>query len=304
MPRKKQHGDTTAQSYFTIGDEVEVTSIDHNLRGTLFPAKIIGRDWNADKFVVEYKHLEANDEPLREEVDLVLLRPLPPPPSEPGYRFEFGDGVDAFFSGGWWEGVITEVDDEGSLFWVYFRFAKQQFQFLPSELRVHQEWDKGAWLPPREVSMRMEPSSSKSSMKNLSKGTQIEVCSDETGFEGAWFSAKVINAIEQDKYLVEYKSLRTEDNKQFLREEVDIKHMRPRPPDAVVVDSFNLNEEVDAYYNDGWWEGVISKILKGSKYKIYFKRTKDDGEFRHSDLRPHQDWIDGTWVMASQALKF
>lgn len=148
MPRKK-HDDTTAQSYFSIGDEVEVTSIDHNLRGTLFPAKIIGKDWNADKFVVEYKHLEANDEPLREEVDLVLLRPLPPPPSEPGYRFEFGDEVDAFFSGGWWEGVITEVDDEGSLFWVYFRFAKQQFQFLPSELRVHQEWDKGAWLPPR-----------------------------------------------------------------------------------------------------------------------------------------------------------
>lgn len=154
------------------------------------------------------------------------------------------------------------------------------------------------WM--QEVSMRMEPSSSNSCTKNLSKGTQIEVCSDEAGFEGAWFSAKVINAIGQDKYLVEYKSLRTEDNKQFLREEVDIKHMRPRPPDAVVVDSFNLNEEVDAYYNDGWWEGVISKILKGSKYKIYFKRTKDDGEFRHSDLRPHQDWIDGTWVMASQ----
>ncbi|KAK4572420.1 hypothetical protein RGQ29_030745 [Quercus rubra] len=213
MPRKK-HDDTTAQSYFSIGDEVEVTSIDHNLRGTLFPAKIIGKDWNADKFVVEYKHLEANDEPLREE-----------------------------------------------------------------SLGFHQEWDKGAWLPPREVSMRMEPSSSNSCMKNLSKGTQIEVCSDEAGFEGAWFSAKVINAIGQDKYLVEYKSLRTEDNKQFLREEVDIKHMRPRPPDAVVVDSFNLNEEVDAYYNDGWWEGVISRILKGSKYKIYFKRTKTMGSF-------------------------
>ena len=143
MPRTK-----TQDSCFSIGDEVEVTSADHSLRGTLFPAKIIGRDWNTDKFVVEYKHLEANDEPLREEVELVLLRPLPPMP-EHGYTFVFGDEVDAFFSGGWWEGVITEVDDEGSMFWVYFRFAKQQFQFLASELRIHQEWDKGTWFPSR-----------------------------------------------------------------------------------------------------------------------------------------------------------
>uniref|UniRef100_A0A2N9GD08 Agenet domain-containing protein n=1 Tax=Fagus sylvatica TaxID=28930 RepID=A0A2N9GD08_FAGSY len=345
MPRTK-----TQDSCFSIGDEVEVTSADHSLRGTLFPAKIIGRDWNTDKFVVEYKHLEANDEPLREEVELVLLRPLPPMP-EHGYTFVFGDEVDAFFSGGWWEGVITEVDDEGSMFWVYFRFAKQQFQFLASELRIHQEWDKGTWFPSRlgsfdllagwmggfgksrsalvwgavphcvlwvlsreqnnrifegceEVSLRLEASSNKSRMKNLSKGTPIEVSSDEDGFAGAWFAATVVNAMGQDSYLVEYKSLKTDDNKQLLREEVDIKHIRPRPPNAVVIDNFNINEEVDAFYNDGWWEGVISKHLKGSRYKVYFKGTKDYGEFHHSELRSHQDWIDGTWVMASQALKF
>lgn len=298
MPRTK-----TQDSCFSIGDEVEVTSADHSLRGTLFPAKIIGRDWNTDKFVVEYKHLEANDEPLREEVELVLLRPLPPMP-EHGYTFVFGDEVDAFFSGGWWEGVITEVDDEGSMFWVYFRFAKQQFQFLASELRIHQEWDKGTWFPSREVSLRLEASSNKSRMKNLSKGTPVEVSSDEDGFAGAWFAATVVNAMGQDSYLVEYKSLKTDDNKQLLREEVDIKHIRPRPPNAVVIDNFNINEEVDAFYNDGWWEGVISKHLKGSRYKVYFKGTKDYGEFHHSELRSHQDWIDGTWVMASQALKF
>lgn len=125
---------------------VEATSADHGLRGTLFPATIIARLCRSNKFVVEYKYLQANDEPLREKVDTALLRPLPPPGHD--YGFDFGDEVDAFFSGGWWEGVITEAV-EGSTYWVYFRFAQQQFPFQPSELRHHREWVNGTWLPPR-----------------------------------------------------------------------------------------------------------------------------------------------------------
>lgn len=133
-------------SCFEIGAEVEVTSADHSLRGTLFPAKIIARLCKTNKVVVEYKSLEATDVPLRESVDIVLLRPLPPP--EKDHSFDFGDEVDAFFSGGWWEGVITQVA-QGPAYWVYFRFAKQEFHFQPSELRRHREWVNGTWLPPR-----------------------------------------------------------------------------------------------------------------------------------------------------------
>ncbi|XP_062164313.1 protein AGENET DOMAIN (AGD)-CONTAINING P1-like [Alnus glutinosa] len=288
-------------SCFNIGDEVEVTSADHSLRGTLFPAKIIARLCKTNKFVVEYKSLEATDVPLRESVDTVLLRPLPPPEND--HTFHFGDEVDAFFSGGWWEGIITQVD-EGPAYWVYFRFAKQEFHFQPSEMRPHREWINGTWLPPREVSLKTEANSSKARMNKFSKGTAVEVSSDEDGFQGAWFAATVINARGQDKYLVKYKSLRTEDDMDYLREEVDIQHIRPRPPNAVMIDSYDLNEEVEAFCNDGWWEGVISKVVKGSRYKVYFKGTKDEVEFQHSDLRPRQDWIEGTWVRASQALKF
>jgi len=133
-------------SCFNIGDEVEDTSADHSLRGTLFPAKIIARLCKTNKFVVEYKSLEATDVPLRESVDTVLLRPLPPPEND--HTFHFGDEVDAFFSGGWWEGIITQVD-EGPAYWIYFRFAKQEFHFQPSEMRPHREWVNGTWLPPR-----------------------------------------------------------------------------------------------------------------------------------------------------------
>lgn len=156
----------------------------------------------------------------------------------------------------------------------------------------------------QEVLLNTEANSSKARMKKFSKGTAVEVSSDEDGFQGAWFAATVVSAIGQDKYLIEYKSLRTEDDTDFLREEVDIQHVRPHPPDAVMTDSFNLNEEVDAFCNDGWWEGVISKVVKGSRYKVYFKGTEDEVELQHSDLRPRQDWIDGTWVRASQVYDF
>lgn len=152
----------------------------------------------------------------------------------------------------------------------------------------------------QESSLKTEANSSKERMKKFSEGTAVEVSSDEDGFQGAWFAATIVSAIGQDKYLVEYKSLRTDDDMDFLREEVDIQHIRPRPPHAVMIDIFNLNEEVDAFCNDGWWEGVISKVVKGSRYKVYFKGTNDEAEFQHSDLRPRQDWIDGTWVRASQ----
>lgn len=137
-------------------------------------------------------------------------------------------------------------------------------------------------------------------MKRFSKGTPVEVSNDEDGFQGAWFDATIVKALGQDKYLIQYKSLRTEDDADFLTEEVDIQHIRPTPPEVVVVYNYNLNEEVDAFYNDGWWEGVISKVLKGSRYKVYFKGTKDEDEFQHPALRPRQNWIDETWVMASQ----
>lgn len=134
----------------------------------------------------------------------------------------------------------------------------------------------------------------------FSKGTLVEVSSDEDGFQGAWFAATIVEPAGKDKYLVEYQSLRTEDDKEFLKEEIDIMHIRPSPPDACVVDRFSRLDEVDALYNDGWWVGTISKVLSNSRYIVYFKSTDEEIQFEHSELRVHQDWIDGKWVVASR----
>jgi len=133
----------------------------------------------------------------------------------------------------------------------------------------------------------------------FSKGMLVEVSSDEDGFKGAWFAASIVEPVGKDKYLVEYKSLRTEDDSGFLREEVNTMHIRPPPPQTVVVDHFKKLEEVDALYNDVWWVGVVSKVNTFPKYVVYFKDTGEELEFKHSDLRPHQDWINGKWVAPS-----
>lgn len=133
----------------------------------------------------------------------------------------------------------------------------------------------------------------------FSEGTRVEVSSDEDGFHGAWFAATIVKMIEKGKFIIQYECLRNDDDTEFLREEVDALHIRPYPPETVVVDHFHMFEEVDALYNDGWWVGVISKVRRQSRYTVYFRVTDEELDFEHSDLRLHQDWIDGKWIKAS-----
>lgn len=290
---------------------MEVTSPVHAMRGSLFPAKIVAASADRTKFTVVFNKVKTKiyrkvtgHKALREDVHVALLRPLPP--REKDYAFKFSDAVDAFFAGGWWEGVITKVLDDGR-FEVFFRFLKQKFEFEADELRLHREWVKDSWVPPvreeeRDVSNTKEDKTQRK--EDIGAGTQVEVSNDEDGFQGAWFAASVVQVVGKDKFLVQYKSIETDDGKEFLTEEVDAQHIRPCPPEAVMVDCYGLNEEIDAFWNDGWWEGVIRKVLQGGRYKVYFEGTDDEMVFDHCDLRPRQAWKDRTWVMASQAVKY
>ncbi|XP_050383350.1 protein AGENET DOMAIN (AGD)-CONTAINING P1 isoform X2 [Argentina anserina] len=127
----------------------------------------------------------------------------------------------------------------------------------------------------------------------------VEVSSDEEGFHGSWFAATLVKSLRKGKFLIEYKCLSTEDGSELLREEVDNMHIRPHPRENVV-DHFKQLDEVDALFNEGWWVGVISKVLTGSRYIVYFRETCEELEFQHSELRLHQDWIDGKWVIPSR----
>lgn len=284
---------------------MEISIDEEGFRGAWFSGTVIKPPTKNGKVLVEYDTLLADENdstPLREEVDLVQIRPTPP--RESSRVFNLDEEVDAYHNDGWWEGVITQVLQNGE-YSVYFRPNREQSDFKASDLRLHREWVHGKWVPPLREEV-VQPTAGKNAHqqkeeKLFSPGNLVEVSSDEDGFEGAWFAATIVEVIEGNKYLIEYKDLRTEDDTEFVREEVDELHIRPCPPPAGKIDRFKLYEEVDALYNDGWWVGIISKVHR-SKYAVYFKGTNEELEFKHGDLRLHQDWIGGKWVMASQSL--
>ncbi|KAK7269709.1 hypothetical protein RIF29_22443 [Crotalaria pallida] len=290
---------------FKPGSAVEISPDDEGFRGSLFTGKVI-RHLDNKRVLVEYDYLVEEDESdskqkqLREVLYLHQLRP--PLPIEISREFKFGDEVDAFHHDGWWEGHITKECGNGR-FAVYFRVSGEQIEFNKEELRLHREWfDDNYWVPPFQQKQEPQQEVVADTMTEggrFSVGTPVEVSSDEEGFQGAWFSATVVRVIGQGKFLIEYQSLLVDDESQLLREEVDTQHIRPQPPQIDTIGQFNHLEEVDVLHNDGWWVGMVSKVLDNSRYVVFFENSNEELEFRHSELRKHQEWIDGKWTMAS-----
>ncbi|XP_061991990.1 protein AGENET DOMAIN (AGD)-CONTAINING P1 isoform X1 [Rosa rugosa] len=185
----------------------------------------------------------------------------------------------------------------------------QEFEYEKFNLRLHREWDDRSSVPPlpegqkssgvvkcRKIRFKLK-AKKETVRRNFENGTLVEVSSDEEGYKDAWYTATIVDYIGKDKFLVEYVSLVTDDRTQLLREEASSSHIRPCPPPLPPLVQFKVLQKVDAWYNEGWWEGSISKVLTGSKYVVYFSSTKEELEFKHSNLRLHQDWCNGHWVM-------
>ncbi|XP_059313330.1 protein AGENET DOMAIN (AGD)-CONTAINING P1 isoform X1 [Lycium ferocissimum] len=325
---KDQDETELLNTYFTNGTEIEISSDEEGFRGAWYEGRVIRpilkkqrRNNNDDdesnkklRVLVEYKTLMADKKgkkPLKETMSLIQLRPRPPP--EKKRKFKVSEEVDANYNDGWWEGVVMEVLGNGR-YSVFFRGTRDQLEFDESQMRIHREWANGEWTPPfnevgegqeNEDKAKLVPTEirpNNEAAENFSVGSLVEVSSDEEGFEGAWFAATVVKLLDNGNYLIEYHNLRNNDDTDFLQEETDRLHVRPPPPDIGPFKSFKVLEEVDAQHNDGWWVGVISKVLKGQRYKVYFKGNNEELEFKHADIRLHLDWINGKWVRASQVV--
>ncbi|KAK4835785.1 hypothetical protein QYF36_014530 [Acer negundo] len=142
----------------------------------------------------------------------------------------------------------------------------------------------------------------------FAKGKLVEVSSDEEGFTGAWFVAKVLDhpstsptPPDKMKFLVEYESLLCQDGSKLLTETVDFKFLRPQPPPPSYDEQhkFQVNDLVDAFYNDGWWIGVVSEVFKKDEplqYSLLFKNPSHMVTFKPSELRLHLEWVGDKWV--------
>ncbi|KAJ1420831.1 Agenet-like domain [Sesbania bispinosa] len=316
-------------SKFKKGGIVEVSNDDEGYKGAWFIATIvdiIGKDM----FLVEYRDLTTDDgtQLLKEETNSGFIRPCPPEVPTVGSFKQFQE-VDAWYNDGWWEGLVLEVLNRRECLVSFMH--RDVLKFENSKLRPHQDWIDGKWVmssktsselvekfgdvmprakslignklilkyrKPRDVMERTTNTKDKFVL-HFCKGADIEVRSDEEGYQGSWYAAIVVDYLQNGKYLVEYLTLKTDDLTEQLKEEADASDIRPYPPDISQDYRFALHEWVDAWYNDGWWVGQISSVLRNFKYMVYFWPTKEELEFEHYNLRPHQEWIDGRWVRAS-----
>ncbi|CAK8572551.1 unnamed protein product [Lathyrus sativus] len=299
---------SATSTIFKPGTLVEISINEVGFLGSWFTGKIV-RCLADDKFVVEYEKIMADEEGrkgLQETVERFQLRPIPP--QEIIQDIQYGDEVEAYHNDGWWEGIFSGSLEDGRKV-VCFRNSTQVYP--DKEVRRHHEWVNGIWIPPfpqqaeSEIKKRVRVKASELvSGDNVDfmfkPGTLVEVCSDEDGLKGVWFSATLVEAKAGWKFVVEYESLLDDDYSKLLREEISLFQIRPRPPKTDDVEQFKFFDEVDAYYRDGWWVGVVSKVLEDSKYIVYFRNSNEEMEFQHSQLRLHQDWVDHKWVMASK----
>lgn len=97
---------------------------------------------------------------------------------------------------------------------------------------------------------------------------------------------------------MEYQNLLAhEDGSDRLREYVDVAFVRPAPLVQEIVKGFEPDDAVDAFYKDGWWTGVVTRVVAGGeRFVVTFSNPPDELEFGLDELRAHWDWVNGTWV--------
>lgn len=130
-------------------------------------------------------------------------------------------------------------------------------------------------------------------------GRKLEVSFDIEDCGDAWFPTTIREYLGNLSFLVEYWSKKIGDKAQNLKVNTTSLHIRPCPP--VLEDKrFTLFEKVEAFFDFGWWSGVITKELEDSRYIVFLKQIKKHKKFHQSELRPHMEWKNGKWFTSSQ----
>ena len=92
---------------------------------------------------IEYDKLltDSMEKPLREQVQLDCLRPVPPVVI---HDFQSQYVVDARYNDGWWKGVVVQKQGDG--FVVHFDEQDEDWGYPFKLLRLHQEYENGEWI--------------------------------------------------------------------------------------------------------------------------------------------------------------
>ncbi|XP_031386799.1 uncharacterized protein LOC116200187 isoform X2 [Punica granatum] len=149
----------------------------------------------------------------------------------------------------------------------------------------------------------------------LSVGCAIEVLSQDSGIRGCWFRASIIK-ISKDKVKVRYQDVvDVTDEANKLEEWISTSKLaasdelglrfngrrtiRPlvRSNEEKRLHAIGVGTVVDAWWCDGWWEGIVVREEHGDRFHVFFPGEKRDAVFPLKDLRPSQEWIGNRWVL-------
>ncbi|XP_010464225.1 PREDICTED: DUF724 domain-containing protein 6-like [Camelina sativa] len=295
------------ENQYEKGALVEVRSEEEVYKGSWYCARILC-SLGDDKYIVEHLKFSRDDGeslPLRDVVEAQNMRPVPPPEVSPVVCYEPEDEVDVWFKKRWWIGRVSNVLGGGCKYTVFISRGEEP-TVLNFNLRPHKDWINGEWSNPSKSKgecnrppFKKLKSCERAEMV-FKNGMMVEVRSDEPGYEGSWFSAKVISYLGENRYTVEYQTLKTDDEGELLKEEARGSDLRPIPPPLIPkAYRYELHEDVDAWYNEGWWSGQVYTInYNHTRYGVYFKTNNERLEFACNDLRPCQVWRNGKWSRA------
>ncbi|XP_057765702.1 uncharacterized protein LOC130986331 isoform X2 [Salvia miltiorrhiza] len=152
----------------------------------------------------------------------------------------------------------------------------------------------------------------------LSVGSQVEVLSQDSGIRGCWFRALIIKK-HKDKVKIQYKDVKdaVDDSKNLEEWILASRLARPdafgvRLPGRTTVRP-NLPSEkeniacvvtvgtvVDAWWHDGWWEGIVVKNEFEDRITVYFPDEKQECTFSAGDLRHSKEWLNNGWQNIKQ----
>ncbi|XP_065862572.1 uncharacterized protein [Euphorbia lathyris] len=143
---------------------------------------------------------------------------------------------------------------------------------------------------------------------------KVEILCQDSGIRGCWFRCTILQ-VSHRRIKVQYEDLRDEDEYGNLEECVpafklampDQLGMRypGRPtirPSPLVNEqtevTFEVGSAVDAWWSDGWWEGVVMGFSSSSHdiLQLYFPGERFFLSIQKKDVRPSREWIGNQWV--------
>ncbi|KAK1692624.1 hypothetical protein QYE76_009321 [Lolium multiflorum] len=287
--RSPEDMESLKRTPYTEGTQVEVAKFEDDSVVAWFPAVVAKTIWK-NSLLVEYTFGKGDGSQLRKEiVNMKDIRPCPPHAS--AISFCIDDDVEGFQGDGWWPGRITEIRPK-LMYTCKIANSGKEVQLHQKALRLRCDWTDGQWKQAAEDLPQTK----------FREGSRVEVSSNDEGFCGAWFQGTIVKSVGH-KFLVEYDTLKADDETTPLTEVIGAEHIRPPPPVIPVTSGFKLLDEVDAFTNDGWWVGMISEVISDQKCMVYFKAYQEQNEFGLEQLRLHCDWLGGRWMRASPALE-